>query len=220
MLSFAGLLVIAACGDEGADAPQNPATSTDTGGAVTVSSVSGTPTVSSAAVTTGTSAATTSVSSATTGEFSTTGTAAGGASGSASISSASISSASISSGSVSQPLSFEVDIWPVYEQTCEPPFVYPGGTIYSGCTDEDGCHGGARAGAGLRMPDAATAYAALIDVPSNSNLCDGTLRVVAGNPDQSCLILFYEGRLKDELDWVDEAEIDLMRAWILQGAAP
>ena len=129
-------------------------------------------------------------------------------------------SASISSGSVSAPLSFEVDIWPVYAQTREPPFVYPGGTTYSGCTDESVCHGGERPGAGLRMPDAATAYGALIDVASNSSLCDGTLRVAAGNPDQSCLILFYEGRLRDELDWVDQAEIDLMRAWILQGAAP
>jgi hypothetical protein len=51
MLSFAGLLVVAACGDEGADATTTPALSTDTGAAGTLSSVSGTPNVSSVAVT-------------------------------------------------------------------------------------------------------------------------------------------------------------------------
>jgi hypothetical protein len=70
------------------------------------------------------------------------------------------------------------------------------------------------------MTDAATAYSMLFDVPSTSSLCADTLRVVAGNPEQSCLIRFYEGRLRDELDWVDDAEIDLMRAWISQGALP
>jgi hypothetical protein len=108
----------------------------------------------------------------------------------------------------------------VYDAMREPAFVYPGGTTYGGCTVEGVCHGGERPGAGLHMPDAATAYAELIEVPSTSALCEGTLRVAVGNPDQSCLILFYEGRLRDELDWVDQAEIDLMRAWILQGAPP
>jgi hypothetical protein len=70
------------------------------------------------------------------------------------------------------------------------------------------------------MLDAETTYGMLIDVPSVSRLCAETIRVVPGNPDQSCLILFYEGRLRDELDWVDTAEIDLMRAWITQGALP
>jgi len=60
----------------------------------------------------------------------------------------------------------------------------------------------------------------LIGVSSLSSLCEQTIRVVPGDPDQSCLILFYEGRLRDELDWVDTAEIDLVRAWITQGALP
>jgi hypothetical protein len=68
------------------------------------------------------------------------------------------------------------------------------------------------------MTDASTAYSMLIDVPSTSSLCDDTLRVVAGSPEQSCLIRFYEGRLRDELGWVSDVEINLMRSWISQGA--
>lgn len=70
------------------------------------------------------------------------------------------------------------------------------------------------------MPDRDTAYQGLLDQPSVSSLCDGTVRVVPGQPEQSCLILFYEGRLRDELDWVDDEEIDLVREWIRQGALP
>ena len=119
-----------------------------------------------------------------------------------------------------RPLSFAADIWPIYEMAREPPFVYPGGTTYGSCVVGGVCHGGERPGAGLRMPDAQTAYEMLLEVPSQSSLCEGTLRVVAEHPEESCLILFYEGRLHDELDWVDEAEIDLMRQWITQGAHP
>lgn len=118
------------------------------------------------------------------------------------------------------PLSFAADIWPIYQMTREPPFVYPGGTTYGSCVVGGVCHGGERPGAGLHMPDAQTAYQMLLEVPSQSSLCQGTLRVVAEHPEESCLILFYEGRLHDELDWVDDAEIDLMRHWIAQGALP
>jgi hypothetical protein len=70
------------------------------------------------------------------------------------------------------------------------------------------------------MTDASTTYSMLIDVASTSSLCDDTLRVVVGSPEQSCLIRFYEGRLRDELEWVNDAEIDVMRTWIRQGALP
>jgi hypothetical protein len=71
------------------------------------------------------------------------------------------------------------------------------------------------------MADAVSTYAELIGVPSASTLCEGTLRVVAGEPENSCLVLFYQGRLgNDDLAWVDDAEIQLMRDWISQGAQP
>jgi hypothetical protein len=117
-------------------------------------------------------------------------------------------------------LSFESDIWPVFAQVRDPVFVYPGGTMYESCVTGGVCHGGPSPGANLRMPDAATAYEMLLDVPSNSALCADTIRVIAGNPDESCLVLFYEGRLREELDWVDAAEIALVRQWITEGALP
>jgi hypothetical protein len=108
----------------------------------------------------------------------------------------------------------------VFEMIREPPFVFPGGTTYESCVTGGVCHGGTAPGAGLSMPDPATAYGMLLDVASTTSLCDGTIRVAVGDPDQSCLVLFYEGRLRDELDWVDDAEIDLMRQWIAGGAQP
>ena len=119
------------------------------------------------------------------------------------------------------PLSFASDIWPVWSMMRDPVFVYRGMGSYSGCTDVGGCHSGANAAAGLSMPDAETTYAQLIDTPSVSSLCAGTQRVVVGDPENSCVVLFYEGRLgKEDLDWVDDAEIELMREWIRQGALP
>ncbi len=119
------------------------------------------------------------------------------------------------------PLSFANDIWPVWNMSRDPVFVYRGMGSYSGCTDVGVCHGGTSPGAQLSMPDPDTAYSQLIDVPSVSSLCAGTQRVVVGDPDNSCLILFYVGRLgKDDLDWVDDTEIELMREWIRQGALP
>jgi hypothetical protein len=108
----------------------------------------------------------------------------------------------------------------VFAKVRDPIFVYYDGSTYESCVTAGVCHGGQRPGAGLRMPDAETAYGMLMDVPSTTSLCDGTTRVVAGNPDESCLILFYEQRLRVELDWVTPAEIDLVREWIAQGAEP
>ena len=125
-----------------------------------------------------------------------------------------------SAGSGSLALSFEADIWPVFAKVRDPIFVYYDDSRYESCVTTGVCHGGATPGAQLRMPDPETAYGMLLDVPSRTGLCNGTLRVVAGDPDQSCLILFYETRLRDELDWVGTAEIELVRQWITQGARP
>jgi hypothetical protein len=125
-----------------------------------------------------------------------------------------------SAGSAPEALSFEADIWPVFEKIRDPVFVYYGGSTYESCTTTGVCHGGNDPGAGLSMADASTAYDELLGVPSTSSLCDETVRVVAGQPEQSCLILFYEGRLREELGWVDAAEIDLVRRWIADGARP
>jgi hypothetical protein len=118
-------------------------------------------------------------------------------------------------------LSFRADIFPVFQMLRDPEFVYPGAGSFESCVTGGVCHGGEVApGAGLAMMDATMAYGELVGAASESELCNGTIRVAAGNPEQSCLILFYEGRLRDELDWVDNVEIDLMRRWIAQGALP
>jgi hypothetical protein len=117
-------------------------------------------------------------------------------------------------------LSFAADIWPVFDQTRQPVFVYRGMGSYAGCTAATPCHSGNTVGARLNMSDASRAYAGLVNVASVSSLCAGTIRVVPGDPDSSCLVLFYEGRLRDDLQWVGDAEIDLVRRWIAQGARP
>jgi hypothetical protein len=119
------------------------------------------------------------------------------------------------------PLSFANDIWPLWSMERDPVFVYRGMGSYSGCTDSGVCHGGQSAGGQLSMADRETAYQQMIDTPSVSSLCAGTQRVAVGDPDNSCLILFYVGRLgKEDLAWVDDSEIELMREWIRQGALP
>jgi hypothetical protein len=123
-------------------------------------------------------------------------------------------------GAGSTALSFQADIWPVFDQVRQPAFVYRGTGSYEGCTANGVCHGGATPGARLSMIDSATAYAALFEVASTTSLCGGTIRVAPGDPDRSCLVLFYEGRLRDDLQWVDQAEIDLVRRWIAEGARP
>lgn len=120
----------------------------------------------------------------------------------------------------SQALSFRTDIFPVFAMTRDPAFVYPGGSTFESCTTTGVCHGGVRPGAGLQMIDADMAYGELFGAASTTELCNGTTRVIAGNPAESCLILFYEGRLRDELDWVEDTEIDLVRRWIAEGALP
>jgi hypothetical protein len=123
-------------------------------------------------------------------------------------------------GGGSVALSFRTDIWPVFSQMRQPPFVYRGAGSYSGCTAASPCHGSASPGARLSLRDADTAYAALVNVASTTSLCAGTVRVIPGDPARSCLILFYQGRLKDDLQWVEQAEIELVRRWIAEGARP
>lgn len=120
-------------------------------------------------------------------------------------------------------LSFAADIWPVFDKVRQPVFVYRGMGSYESCTTNGVCHGGTNPGARLSMADADTAYRALVNTTSVTSLCavrNATVRVVPGDPDRSCLIAFYQERLKDDLQWVDQAEIDLVRAWIAQGARP
>ena len=124
------------------------------------------------------------------------------------------------SGGTTAELSFKADIWPVFEKIRNPVFVYRGAGSYESCTTSGVCHGGTNPGARLSMANSETAYRQLVDVPSTTSLCNGTIRVVPGDPEKSCLILFYEGRLRDDLEWVQTVEIDLVRRWIAQGARP
>jgi hypothetical protein len=127
-------------------------------------------------------------------------------------------------GSGTAALSFATDIWPVFSQVRNPPFDYRGLGTYAGCTTPTSpCHSAASPGAGLNMRDVDTAYGALVNVASATSLCrsgGGTTRVIPGDPDRSCLILFYQQRLKDDLQWVDQAEIELVSRWIAEGARP
>jgi hypothetical protein len=70
------------------------------------------------------------------------------------------------------------------------------------------------------MTDAMTGYANIINKPSSSARCGDLLQVVPGKPDESCFVVFYEDRLRDELGWADKTETDLVRAWVAQGAEP
>jgi hypothetical protein len=144
----------------------------------------------------------------------------GGAGGSAGAGAGSAGAANSAGAAGAEALSFARDIWPMFDKVRDPVFVYRGMGSYEGCTATGVCHGGEDPGAELYMPDASTAYDDLLNVPALSNLCGDTLRVIPGNPDESCLILFYVGRLKDDLQWVDEAEVDLVRRWIAEGAEP
>jgi hypothetical protein len=136
----------------------------------------------------------------------------GGASGSSS--GAGGSAGAGGSGAGGAALSFENDIWPILSMPRDPPLT---GTNDS-CSGANGCHFGSAGG--LAMPDSSTAYANLVDAPSSSALCAAMLQVVASEPDQSCFVVFYEQRLRDQLGWVDQAETDVVRAWVEQGAAP
>lgn len=226
-------LFVAGCGDEGGADPADDSPTLGEGGTVSAVTSSTTTVDSESASTTGeptepvddgaAQATASSPDSGSTSDSSSAGPSTSSDTGTTTSSGAGgtgTGADTVSTTGDSATLSFAEDIFPVFDMTRDPVFVYPGGSTYTGCTDVGVCHAGERPGAMLSMPDAATAYAQLLEQPSLSALCDGTVRVVPGDPDVSCLILFYEGRLRDELDWVNDEEIDLVREWIRQGAAP
>lgn len=190
---LAALLATLACSDPDRDGDTGGSGGVDGSGTDTGSSGTTATTASSTATSAGTTAAMDSSSDG--GDSS--GSSTGGASTDA------------SSGGAA--LSFELDVWPLLVLVRDPPL--------SGETDScNGCHAGGSGG--LATPDVATAYANLLDTPGSSTLCADLVRVVPGEPDQSCFVVFYEQRLRDSLGWVDMQETELVRAWVEQGAAP
>lgn len=191
--AFVAALLVCACGED------PPSESTSDGGTTLAGSSGGDATSDSTAVTDPDTTTQSDASSS-------------GGSLDSSTSSATGSSGADDSGTTGAGLSFENDVWPLLVLERDPPL--------SGTTTScNGCHGGGGAG-GLAMPDPATAYANLLDAPSSSALCAGIPRVVAGDPDGSCFVVFYEMRLRDQLAWVEMPETDLVRAWVDSGAAP
>jgi hypothetical protein len=85
------------------------------------------------------------------------------------------------------------------------------------------CHAGANAPAGLRL-DAANSYAVLVGIASVER--PNILRVAAGDPNNSYVIQKLEGtaavgeRMPAGLPAVPQADIDIVRQWISDGAAP
>lgn len=85
------------------------------------------------------------------------------------------------------------------------------------------CHAGANAPAGLRL-DAANSYALLVGTASVER--PGILRVAAGDPSNSYLIQKLEGtagvgeRMPAGLPALPQADINIIRQWIADGAAP
>jgi len=85
------------------------------------------------------------------------------------------------------------------------------------------CHSGAGAPFGLRL-DAANSYALLVGVPSGQN--SSLLRVAPGDPANSYIIRKLEGtasageRMPAGLPPLPPADIDVVRQWITDGAAP
>jgi hypothetical protein len=85
------------------------------------------------------------------------------------------------------------------------------------------CHAGANAPVGLRL-DAANSYALLVGVPSGER--PSVLRVAPGDPANSYLIQKLEGtaavgeRMPAGLPPLPQADINVIRQWILDGAQP
>ena len=85
------------------------------------------------------------------------------------------------------------------------------------------CHSGANAPVGLRL-DAANSYALLVGVASGER--PNILRVAPGDPNNSYLIQKLEGtagvgeRMPAGLPAVPQADINIIRQWITDGAQP
>ncbi len=90
--------------------------------------------------------------------------------------------------------------------------------------DNGYCHGGGTGG--LLITDAASTYAALVEVGAMGMACGptGAVRVVPGNPDASLIVQKLEGTqtcgaaMPKDLPSLSQTEIDRIRAWILDGA--
>ena len=246
MSSLPLLVAIACSGGGGAETTSGPGAGGSSGAGEAVTSDAASTSAMSTSASTSDSTGTVTNGTATSGTVatgsSTIGTSAADAAAVATTTATTTASASATSGTTSggtatttsavtggttasnpgdETLSFSRDIFPLWEMVRKPAWQYRGTGSYSGCNVDGVCHGGASPGAGLMMADAPSTYAELIDVASASTLCAGSLRVVAGDPEASCLVLFYQGRLgNDDLGWVNDAEIELMREWIRQGALP
>jgi hypothetical protein len=90
--------------------------------------------------------------------------------------------------------------------------------------DNGYCHGGGIGG--LAITDAASTYAALVEVAAMGMACGptGAVRVVPGDPDGSLIVQKIEGTqscgaaMPKDLPSLSQADIDRVRAWILDGA--
>lgn len=88
--------------------------------------------------------------------------------------------------------------------------------LASGCTE---CHAGGNPAASLALEDAAQSYADMVDVASVAGQCPTQdLRVSPGSLEDSCLDVFFGNFLANGS--MTQAEVDLGRQWILEGAAP
>lgn len=91
--------------------------------------------------------------------------------------------------------------------------------LTAGCTNN--CHSGRRPAGGLGL-EAAVSYAELVNVTST---CNGRKHVAPGSPDTSYLVNkltgvgMCAGSIMPKTDArLPQAQIDLIRAWICQGA--
>jgi hypothetical protein len=110
-------------------------------------------------------------------------------------------------GSSEDPVNFDSQIQPIFTNTCA----------------VSGCHAASSAKAGLVL-DAASAIDNLVGVPSSQQ--PGLLRVSPGNADDSYLVRKISGvpgidgaRMPKDRTPLPQAQIDLIRLWITQGAA-
>ncbi|MCX4247218.1 hypothetical protein [Paraliomyxa miuraensis] len=104
-------------------------------------------------------------------------------------------------------LSFEMDVYPIIDANCS-------------------CHVGGGPGM-LQMPDAATAYGNLVDVPS-ANMANDQDRIEPGDPDAS--FLWHKindtqgpgegGPMPAMAPPLAQVDLDLIEQWILDGAQP
>lgn len=96
--------------------------------------------------------------------------------------------------------------------------------VAHGC-GSGGCHGGARPAEGLDLSTASAGYADLVNVASGQ--CGARLRVKPNDVANSYLVnkvlgsgLCSGSRMPKMGSGLTAAQLDVLRAWILSGAAP